>query len=59
MTEKKKRGLLSWLGFGEEEQSLKTQNEANVEKPDRKAFYKVAFFVFLLVRRTSLRSTYF
>ncbi|MDL5029420.1 signal recognition particle-docking protein FtsY [Vibrio sp. TMPB1044] len=31
MTEKKKRGLLSWLGFGEEEQSLKTQNEANVE----------------------------
>ncbi|MEZ9175319.1 signal recognition particle-docking protein FtsY [Vibrio kanaloae] len=31
MTEKKKRGLLSWLGFGEEEQSPKTQNEANVE----------------------------
>ncbi|MEO9493917.1 MAG: signal recognition particle-docking protein FtsY [Vibrio splendidus] len=31
MTEKKKRGLLSWLGFGDEEQSLKTQNEANVE----------------------------
>ena len=31
MTEKKKRGLLSWLGFGDEEQSPKTQNEANVE----------------------------
>ncbi|MEZ9688231.1 signal recognition particle-docking protein FtsY, partial [Vibrio splendidus] len=31
MTEKKKRGLLSWLGFGEEEQSPKTQNDANVE----------------------------
>ncbi|MEZ9242620.1 signal recognition particle-docking protein FtsY [Vibrio lentus] len=31
MTEKKKRGLLSWLGFGEEDQSPKTQNEANVE----------------------------
>lgn len=31
MTEKKKRGLLSWLGFGEEEQSPKTQNEANAE----------------------------
>ncbi|MEZ9292199.1 signal recognition particle-docking protein FtsY [Vibrio lentus] len=31
MTEKKKRGLLSWLGFGEEEQSPKIQNEANVE----------------------------
>ncbi|MFA0306572.1 signal recognition particle-docking protein FtsY [Vibrio splendidus] len=31
MTDKKKRGLLSWLGFGDEEQSPKTQNEANVE----------------------------
>lgn len=28
MTEKKKRGLLSWLGFGEEEQTKATQHQA-------------------------------
>ncbi|MBE3670872.1 signal recognition particle-docking protein FtsY [Vibrio navarrensis] len=28
MTEKKKRGLLSWLGFGEEEQTKPTQHQA-------------------------------
>ncbi|MBE4586252.1 signal recognition particle-docking protein FtsY [Vibrio navarrensis] len=28
MTEKKKRGLLSWLGFGEEEQTKATQQQA-------------------------------
>ena len=27
MTEKKKRGLLSWLGFGEEEQNSQTTHE--------------------------------
>ncbi|MBW3698571.1 signal recognition particle-docking protein FtsY [Vibrio sp. T187] len=32
MAEKKKRGLLSWLGFGEEEQSTQTQNEAKQEQ---------------------------
>ncbi|PFG58776.1 signal recognition particle-docking protein FtsY [Vibrio sp. ES.051] len=30
MTEKKKRGLLSWLGFGDEEQSPKPNNEETV-----------------------------
>jgi len=33
MAEKKKRGLLSWLGFGEEEQSPQTQNESKAEQP--------------------------
>ncbi|HBC3921939.1 hypothetical protein CGH86_21310, partial [Vibrio parahaemolyticus] len=30
MTEKKKRGLLSWLGFGDEEQSPKPKTEETV-----------------------------
>lgn len=32
MAEKKKRGLLSWLGFGEEEQSPQTQTDSKVEQ---------------------------
>ncbi|WP_447074651.1 signal recognition particle-docking protein FtsY [Vibrio alginolyticus] len=32
MTEKKKRGLLSWLGFGDEEQSPKPKTEETVEE---------------------------
>ncbi|EGU36180.1 signal recognition particle GTPase [Vibrio ichthyoenteri ATCC 700023] len=33
MTEKKKRGLLSWLGFGDEEQAKQTAEEQQVEQP--------------------------
>ncbi|MCV6004028.1 signal recognition particle-docking protein FtsY, partial [Escherichia coli] len=32
MTEKKKRGLLSWLGFGDEEQSPKPKTEETVKE---------------------------
>ncbi|HDM8140631.1 TPA: signal recognition particle-docking protein FtsY, partial [Vibrio harveyi] len=32
MTEKKKRGLLSWLGFGDEEQSQKPTTEESVKE---------------------------
>ena len=32
MTEKKKRGLLSWLGFGDEEQSPKPKTEETVKQ---------------------------
>ncbi len=32
MAEKKKRGLLSWLGFGDEEQSQTKETEQQVEQ---------------------------
>ncbi len=34
MAEKKKRGLLSWLGFGDEEQSQTKQTEQQVESTE-------------------------
>ncbi len=36
MAEKKKRGLLSWLGFGEEEQSQTKATEEQAEEKRRK-----------------------
>ncbi|KIP66766.1 hypothetical protein SN10_22810, partial [Vibrio harveyi] len=32
MTEKKKRGLLSWLGFGDEEQTQKPTTDESVKE---------------------------